>query len=375
MRLEKFRSSAEDWNQILGQLPAPHLLQTWQWGQVKAQTGWEMHPLVWRDERDAARAAALLLVRRIPIRGLAARLSIAYVPRGPLLDWNDQRLQDRVLTDLRRAARGQGAMYLKIDPDVPLRSIDPAEPAGEGRPDPLGSSWTRQLSARGWHVSPDQIQYRSTVLIDLEAPEDQLLARMKQKTRYNIRLAGRKGVSIRPAAATDFEELYRMYAETSVRDGFVIRPFEYYRALWQTFLDAGMLYPLIAEVDSVAVAAVVIFRFASRAWYIQGMSRAVHREKMPSYLLQWEAMRRARAAGCGEYDLWGAPDNLDESDPMWGVYRFKSGFGGRTVRHVGAWDVPIRPFFYRLYTYVLPRVLDWMRRRGQARTRSEHADL
>jgi len=91
---------------------------------------------------------------------------------------------------------------------------------------------------------------------------------------------------------------------------------------------------------------------------------------MPSHLLQWEAMLRAKAAGCTLYDLWGAPDEFLESDPLWGVYRFKEGLGGKVVRWIGAWDLPVRPFYYRLYTQVLPRLLDWMRWRG--RTRTQH---
>jgi lipid II:glycine glycyltransferase (peptidoglycan interpeptide bridge formation enzyme) len=160
-----------------------------------------------------------------------------------------------------------------------------------------------------------------------------------------------------------------MYAHTSVRDGFVIREREYYLHTWQTFIQAGMAEPLIAEVDGQAVAGVVIFRFGGRAYYLQGMSLDEHREKMPNVLLQWEAMRRARAAGCTVYDLWGAPEVFDESDPLWGVFRFKRGLGAQVLRTLGAWDLPLRPFFYQLYTHTLPRLLDWMRRRGRQRAR------
>ncbi len=149
------------------------------------------------------------------------------------------------------------------------------------------------------------------------------------------------------------------------RDGFVIRDERYYLDLWTTFIRAGLAEPLIAEVDHEPAAAVVIFRFAGGAWYMNGMSRPAHREKMPNYLLQWEALCRAKAAGCETYDLWGAPDVFDESDSLWGVYRFKEGFSGEVVRHIGAWDLPVRPQMYRLYAQTLPRLLDWMRRRGQ----------
>ena len=127
--------------------------------------------------------------------------------------------------------------------------------------------------------------------------------------------------------------------------------------------------PLIAEAAGEPVAAVIIYRFAGRAWYLSGMSLDAHREKMPNYLLQWEAMRRAKAAGCTVYDLWGAPEAFNEMDSLWGVFRFKEGLGGKVFRTLGAWDYPVRPGIYRLYTQILPRLLDMMRRRGNERTR------
>lgn len=132
-----------------------------------------------------------------------------------------------------------------------------------------------------------------------------------------------------------------------------------------------MLDPLVAEVAGEPVAGIVIFRFARRAWYMQGMSRESHREKMPNHLLQWEAMHRAREAGCLTYDLWGAPDKFDPDQPLWGVYRFKEGLGGRLIRHIGAWDLPIRPVLYRLYMDILPRWLDILRHRRRTETRQE----
>jgi lipid II:glycine glycyltransferase (peptidoglycan interpeptide bridge formation enzyme) len=102
---------------------------------------------------------------------------------------------------------------------------------------------------------------------------------------------------------------------------------------------------------------------------MHGMSRAVHRNKMPTYLLQWEAMKYAKAKGCTIYDLWGAPEVFDESDSMWGVFRFKRGLGGEVLRTIGAYDLPIRPYYYKLYTQVLPRILDLMRRRGKTQVK------
>ena len=169
--------------------------------------------------------------------------------------------------------------------------------------------------------------------------------------------------------------LYRMYAETSIRDGFVIRNEQYYRTVWTIFMRAGQsevipsAEPLIAEVDGEPVAAIFIFYFAGRAYYLYGMSREVHREKMPNYLLQWEAMKRAKSGGCHTYDLWGAPDNFDESDSLWGVFRFKEGLGGQVVRTLGEWDYAPNSFSYNLYTKIMPRILNVMRSRGNRSTK------
>lgn len=134
-----------------------------------------------------------------------------------------------------------------------------------------------------------------------------------------------------------------------------------------------MCIPLIAEAEGDSLAAVILFVFGGRAWYLYGMSRDLHREKMPNYLLQWEAMRISKAMGANEYDLWGAPEIFDEHDPLWGVFRFKDGLGARVVRTIGAWDYPAKPILYSLYTQILPRILDVLRRRGKERTRREIA--
>ena len=377
------------WNSIISSLPTPHFLQTYEWGQVKAKYGWQPHYLVWdeegklKDERSLSSfdvrpsAATLILKRTIPMGGMSARVSVLYAPKGPLLDWTNVSLRNRVLSDLQSFAKQHGGIFLKMDPDVVLgtgiasRESDVVDNSGQ--------SVMSELKDRGWKYSSDQIQFKNTVLIDLQPSEEQLLARMKQKTRYNIRLAEKKGVMLRIGTAEDFGMLYKMYAETSVRDGFVIRGEGYYRTVWNTFasipnssvssLQSPFAESLIAEVDKEPVAAIFVFYFAGRAYYVYGMSRDMHREKMPTYLLQWEAMKRAKANGCTVYDLWGAPDVFDESDSMWGVYRFKEGLGGNVVRTLGAWDFAPNPFWYKLYSEVIPRLLDVMRSRGKAKTR------
>jgi peptidoglycan pentaglycine glycine transferase (the first glycine) len=359
----------QTWNELIRGLPGAHIWQTWQWGEIKQQTGWTPVPRVWRSPSGQVQAAALVLERTIRPAKFGAALRVLYVPRGPVMDWSDVALRGQVLADLQTLARQHGAIFIKIDPEVILgRGIPSAE---DDCVEPIGAKVQADLQQHGWIYSQDQIQFRNTVWLDLSGSEEDWLARMKQKTRYNLRLAQKKGVSVREVGEESFSDLYRMYAETSVRDGFVIRPQEYYARVWRTYRQAGMAVCLMAEAEGQPVAGLILMHFAGKAWYLYGMSTQAHRERMPNYLLQWEAMRIAKMNNCLQYDLWGAPDIFDESDSMWGVFRFKEGLGGRVVRTLGAWDYTPNRLFYQIYTRLVPRLLDVLRRRGKARTRQE----
>jgi peptidoglycan pentaglycine glycine transferase (the first glycine) len=378
--MKPFEGSPRSWNELIASLPLPHLLQTWEWSQVKARFGWQAMPFIWHEDNSTTGgrplAAAMILKRSIPVRGFAKKMCVLYIPKGPNLDWNVLPLRARVLDDLQTFAHRQGAIFVKLDPDVPLGTGVPGSP--EAVEDSPGQAVRSDLLRRGWVFSQDQIQFRNTVMVDLSLSEEGMLARMKQKARYNVRLAQKKGVSVRPGSADDFPLLYHMYAETSVRDGFLIRGEEYYHTIWQTFPRAsgdspGLVMPvsepLIAEVEGEPVAAIWVFYFAGQAIYLFGMSRDIHREKMPNSLLQWEAMCRAKALGCRIYNLWGAPDDFNPEDGLWGVFRFKEGLGGYVFRTLGAWDYTPSPLLYRLYTNLLPRLMALSRVRGKAITR------
>ncbi len=176
-----------------------------------------------------------------------------------------------------------------------------------------------------------------------------MLAAMKPKCRYNIRLAEKRGVTVRVVPVIDGDDarlLYDMYAETAQRDGFLIREAAYYFDAWRAMNAIGF----VAEKDGEPLGGIVLFTFAKRAWYFYGMSRNAGREHMPNYLLQWAAMRWARDQGCEVYDWWGAPENPDdENDSMAGVWRFKQSFGAQFVEGVGAWDFAPVPLLYRAY--------------------------
>lgn len=352
----KPETSRAAWQTALARLPITHALQSWTWGTFKSRWGWSVHPqlLTIAEGSWEPLAAALVLKRSIPWTPFC----MLYVPKGPLLDYGDAALREQVLAQLEKLARRHRALFIKIDPDVVLAwGLD-----GE-RPSPTGRRFVEQLKKRGWRISAEQIQFKNSVQLDLTQSEEELLAAMKQKTRYNIRLASRKGIEIRHGSATDFDAIARMYRETAARDGFAIRPLAYYLDIWHAFYDDGMAHPLVAEFGGNAVAAVILITFGDTATYMYGASTSAERNRMPTYLLQWEAIRWAKAEGYKTYDFWGAPDAFDESDRMWGVWRFKAGFNGEVVRHIGAWDFAVRPLLYWFYSIALPKYVNYLKSR------------
>jgi len=358
-------TAREEWNGAVSRLPGAHVLQSWEWGECKTRYGWSVDRRFWEREDSSLAAAAQILRRTIRIGPVSA--AVFYLPKGPLLDWRDGAVCGEVLSDLENAARREHAIQVKIDPDLVAGRYDPD--SGRNASDPAGEETLHLLRRRGWRYSTEQVQFGNTVLLDIRPGEDALLASMKQKTRYNIRLAQKRGVEVRPGSEADLPALARMYVETADRDGFVIRSEDYYLDVWRAMLRAGLAQPLIAEVDGLPVSALILFHFAGRGWYFYGMSRAMHREKMPNHLLQWEAIRWLRAHGCSAYDFWGAPDAFVETDPMWGVFQFKIGFGGEVIRTAGAWDFPAVPLLYATYHLLLPRMLDVTRIFSRRRTR------
>ena len=321
------------WSQAMQALPGPHFLQTWEWGALKARYGWHTQRFLCA-RNDHVVAAFTLLTRRLP----ALPRTVAYVPKGPVIDHADPALFGAVLDEITAAARAARAVYVKIDPDF---AEDDA-------------ATVKTYRDHGWHASGEQIQFPHTAVLDLSGGNDALLAAMKPKTRYNIRLAARRGVEVEPA--TDWDTLFKLYAETAGRDRFAIREEGYYHDLWATFQQSGQGEGFLARVDGEAVAGLYLIHVGDTGWFYTGASSQRHRDKMPNYLLQWHAMRWLADRGYRWYDLWGAPTVMDETDPLWGVYRFKRGFGARYVRRLGAYDrVLHRPAYFAMTTLV-PRL-------------------
>jgi peptidoglycan pentaglycine glycine transferase (the first glycine) len=330
-----------DWDRLVASVSDGHILQSWAWGELKTHFGWRVHRL------SVGPAAAQVLFRPLPA-GLG---SIAYVPKGPMANFDDESTVRELLEAIRPVARQQRAVCLKIEPN---REEDAR----------LGA----RLRALGFRPSPHAVQPRRTIVVAIDAEPVAILGCMKQKTRYNIRLAERKGVTIRAGDETDLSCFYELMEHTAARDGFGIHSRAYYETAHRLFLSTGGGRLLLAEYRGQLLAGLVVFAFGDTAIYMYGASSDEERQRMPTYLLQWEAMRWASEQGCRAYDLWGVPDEDEEtleagftkrSDGLWGVYRFKRGFGGRLVRTAGAWDLVYTPLHYRLYT----AVVKWLNRR------------
>jgi peptidoglycan pentaglycine glycine transferase (the first glycine) len=323
------RAAADEWQTYLQSHPQAHLLQTETWGQLKSSYGWSHERIL------AGPAGALVLFRKLPLG-----LTMAYVPKGPVGPW-----LPALIPALDDACRARGAFALKLEPDDIDESVDP-----------------QTMAAAGFRPSNHTIQPRRTLIVDLSDNEDEILERMHQKTRYNIRLAERKGVTVR--SWDDLAAFGRMMTQTGERNEFGVHLSAYYRRAYDLFHPSGECEVLVAEYEGQPLAAVMVFWRGNRAWYFYGASHDFERQRMPTYLLQWEAMRWAKSRGCLQYDLWGVPDEdlnsledafADRSDGLWGVYRFKRGFGGRLQRSPGAWDRIYQRLPYLAYRLIAQR--------------------
>jgi peptidoglycan pentaglycine glycine transferase (the first glycine) len=359
--LERFEGADAEWDATIRDLPCAHPLQTAAWGDFKRRrAGWQPEKLVWRTAQGSVCAAAMVLMRQVGV------LRILYAPKAPLLDYTNHALLEQVLSDLENLARRRRAVQLKIDPDVVQHTGEPETAAW--RDDPNGAAVVELLRRRGWRFSAEQVQFKNTVLIDLTQSEESLLAAMTQGKRRKVRYGARHGVQVRTATHDDLPAMVALYLETGRRNHFLTRPAEYYLDEWRSLREAGLSHALIAEVNGQMAAHVVLLAFGKKCLYFNGASTSDNelRKLMPADALQWEAMRWAKAHGFTVYDLWGAPTQFDESDPLWNVWLFKRDYGGTLTWYIGAWDFAPSALLYELYMRGMPRLRAWLRRKRSA---------
>jgi len=319
--------NVEKWNEYIKAKPNAHILQTTAWGLFKQNHGWYPKYLL----TDVA--GAQILFRRLPFG-----LSFGYIPKGPIgKNW------EKIIPEAISLCQQEIAFVLYIEPD-------------EWENEDEGYS----LISQGFDPSPISIQPRRTMVLSLIGSEEEWLNNMKQKTRYNIRLARKKDVAIE--RSNDIKLFNDLIKVTGSRDKFGIHTEQYYEDVFKLFSKNQDCILLIAKYKKTPLAGIMVFARGKRAWYFYGASNSQERNRMPTYLLQWEAMRWAASRGCTEYDLWGIPDEeqdilerdfMSRTDGLWGVYRFKRGFGGEIKRTAGVYQKVINKPLYSAYSMLM----------------------
>ena len=344
------------WDSFVAASPDGHLFQTSRWGALKARFGWGVERVALTDGDSIVAGAQVFY------RSFLFGLTLAYVPKGPIVDWREEKVVRSLLIAMRQATHRRRAFCLKLEPDL---LDDPALAA--------------KLVHLGLRPTSQTIHPRSTIIIDLNREEDEILARMKPRSRYNIRLAARKGVIIRDGTASELSIFQRLLQETARRKNFAIHSDEFYHEAYNLFVPSGHARFLLATYQDNVLAGIMVFALGSKAWHMFGASCSTHRNLKPNHLLQWEAIRWARTQGCSTYDHFGIPDEVGQNperyiksppkryDGMWGVYSFKQSFGGCIVRYLGAYDdIYFRPTYwlYNQASGILQQVLgeSWHRR-------------
>ena len=306
-------------------------LQSAVWGRFKSRFGWEARAFL-VEYSDGKERSLLALTRRI-----APGLTMAYVPWGPELPGSfpdDPSARGRAAAELARILRRRirSTAFIRFDPPW-LTDNSPA-----GLPLPF-----KRAAA--------DIQPPDTVLIDLTLSNEDILAAMKPKWRYNIGLASKHGVDVCENPERGLETFYRLLGETAARDGIAIHSIDYYKSLFDECSNDNsvQLRLYTAEHEGDALAAIVVLFRSKQATYLYGASANIKRNVMAAYALQWRAMQDAKTFGCTQYDMFGIPPDEDPNHPMAGLYRFKTGFGGSIVRRPGSWDYPCKPVLYALF--------------------------
>lgn len=302
-----------------------HILQTYEWGQFREATGVKIFRF---GEFDGKLTSGYQLTFH-PFPHTS--YSIGYFPRGLELD-------DELFDHLLKIGQENNSAFIKIEADISDKQYV------------IHNKNSNNI------IPSTPILPRFTFHVDLTASEDEILGRLKEKTRYNIRLAQKSGIEV--FEKDDFESLeifIKLINETGKRQGFYNHPADYYRTLWSILKPAKMCYLFLAYYDKAPIAGIMLFRFKNMLYYPYGGSSLLYREKMPNHLLHFEAIKFGKKIGCTTYDMWGAYKNSpSEKDPWFGIYRFKEGFGGKLVEYPETVDLVFNPTYYKIYRFIDP---------------------
>lgn len=338
MTFHPITPTPDQWDQFVTQHPRAHLLQLPAWGELKGAFGWEPLRVAITDETGALVAGCQLLLRDLPLH--LGRF--AYAPYGPLVDWANGDQVRALLAAIDSAAKQHHAAFLKIEPGLHFTGVD--------------------LETFGFTASPQTVQPPRTVVLDISGDDDAILARMNQKTRRNIRKSDKFEVAITQGARADLADFNAMIAETGSRGEFGVHTPEYYERAFDLFVPDDRAALIIGRYAGQPLAGVMVFALGDWAWYLYGASSSQERQRMASYGVQWAGIQWAKAHGAQHYDMYGVPDASpeeletqfqDRSDGLWGVYRFKRGWGGDVLRSGDTWDRVYNRLIYNAYRIAL----------------------
>ncbi len=339
-------AEATSWDSFVEGSDPGSYLQLAAWAQIKAVNGWSVHRLTTggagTDPAAVPDIGAQVLVRRPRPMPWA----FAYAPRGPVAGaWTGETIASFTATLREALPRLAGRVsHLRIDPEVEL----------DGPLDPDGSL-RRALRSAGWRPAP-AIQPNATRIIDLRPDEDALWGELRKKWRQYVNKARTGGITIVDGGRDRLPAFYRIYRETADRAGFLIRTESAYRDVWDAFAPGGRARLLFAQApDGQPVATLFLVRSGPRVVEPYGGMTPAGAETRANYLLKWEAIRSSREAGATSYDLWGLATG--------GIAHFKTGFGGREVRYIGAWDLVLDPLGRQAYELAQRGRVWWARRR------------
>lgn len=337
-------TDSRQWNDFVSASECCNITQSYEWGELGPHLGAQTMRIGVVDDEGKLCAAMLMLIVRAPI----IRRPYFYAVRGPVIDDPSSPALSALLNFVRTEARRQGAFMLKVEPSV----------------DDEDERWLLALRRHGFRPNPYAVHIRNEWVLNIQPDEQEILAGMKEKWRYNIRLAGRKGVTVRRGEGqADLDTFYKIYEMTSERDQFFIHNKAFYEEVMRLYSPDDRFALFLAEYQGEPIAGIIVLRYGRWSWYMYGASSNEHRNLMPNHLLQWNGIQWARSHGCWYYNFRGIPDILEEGQELWGVYIFKRGFGGYAMRALETHDLVYQPLVYNVYM----RLLEVKRRRDEKR--------
>ena len=334
MRFVTDEKSKIEYKEFLEKHERCNFQQSPEWARVK--DNWKNEIILAEDENKNIVGSLSVLIRKIPIFG-----NIMYSSRGPVCDIHNEKILNELTEGAKQLAQKYNAIVLRIEPDIlsndkEFRNI--VEKLGSKIKD----------DAKNFR---EEIQPRYVFRLNIKGKtEEEIFAGFHSKTRYNIRLATKKGVTVKEGTREDLSKFHKIMVETGARDGFIIRPLSYFEKMYDNLAPEHMKL-LMAYYEGEPISGVIPIFYGNKTWYLYGASSNEHRNLMPNYLLQWEMIKMALARKDDIYDFRGVSGVVDESHPQYGLYRFKKGFGATFTEFIGEVYIPFKPLTYSIYKF------------------------